>query len=201
MSEYSFSPESQVNQKQTELKHQFLLHELQLGEQLGNSIHQARRADFSLMLSMLAEDVREHSQFSLPQSSNNYGSNVTNESLRKYFSLPDEKPLALKNLEQIKDFNQGQSIVDDDIVTIRLLNALKPNALAFRDNVKHVPTQVMSNTSIACQLKHEENNADKPRDTERNDSLTKPLAEPLSMQVNEWLKNIEASIIKAPLVA
>ena len=44
-----------------------LLHELQLGEQLNDSVVQARRADFSLMLAMLAEDVREQSQFVLPK--------------------------------------------------------------------------------------------------------------------------------------
>ena len=44
-----------------------LLHELQLGEQLNESVEQTRRADFSLMLAMLAEDVREQSQFLLPK--------------------------------------------------------------------------------------------------------------------------------------
>ncbi|TPH16416.1 VC2046/SO_2500 family protein [Litorilituus lipolyticus] len=200
MSEFNTSSNSQVEQKQAALKKQFLLHELQLGGQLGDSIHQARRADFSLMLSMLADDVREHSQFSLPQSDKNYNSTVSNESLRKLFSLPNERPLALRNMEEVAGFNQGQSAADE-FVTIRLLNALKPNALAFRDDVKHVPTQVMSNTSIACQLRHEEQSAEAAQSSEQHKALYKPLSKPLSMQVNEWLKNIESSITKAPLVA
>lgn len=200
MSEFNASSSSQVNQKQAALKEQFLLHELQLGGQLGDSIHQARRADFSLMLSMLADDVREHSQFSLPQSDKNYNSKISNESLRKHFSLPNEKPLALRTMEELAGFNQGQSAVDE-FATIRLLNALKPNALAFRDDVKHVPTQVMSNTSIACQLRHEEQSMEAAQRSEQNKLPSKPLSTPLSMQVNEWLKNIESSITKAPLVA
>jgi len=69
------------------LKSEILLHELQLGEQLNESVHQARRADFSLMLAMLCDDVREQSQFILPKSEINSADQAVdnNEVLRQHF--------------------------------------------------------------------------------------------------------------------
>ena len=78
-----------------------LVHELQLGEQLNESVHSERRSDFSLMLAMLTEDVKAHSQFTLPLSQIPEKS-TSSEQLRKHFQLPDEAPLALKNVEEIK---------------------------------------------------------------------------------------------------
>jgi hypothetical protein len=70
-----------------------LLHELQLGEQLNECVHQSRRSDFSLMLAMLCDDVREQSQFILPKSAPIDGTStdikeVNNKTLRKHFDLP-----------------------------------------------------------------------------------------------------------------
>ena len=69
-----------------------LLHELQLGEQLNESVVQARRADFSLMLAMLTADVREQSQFLLPQAEETTVADVTNIALRKATVVPHRNP-------------------------------------------------------------------------------------------------------------
>ena len=89
-----------------------LLHELQLGEQLNECVHQSRRSDFSLMLAMLCDDVREQSQFILPKmppidGTSTEKSPVTDQVLRKHFDLPEAAPLGLKNIEQINQYNQG----------------------------------------------------------------------------------------------
>ena len=89
-----------------------LLHELQLGEQLNESVVQTRRADFSLMLAMLADDVREQSQFLLPQTPETTPADVTNIALRKQFNLPEKPALALTTLDDVKQFNQVHNIVD-----------------------------------------------------------------------------------------
>jgi len=170
-----------------------LLHELQLGEQLNECIHQSRRSDFSLMLAMLCDDVREQSQFILPQTSPIDGTStekdqITNQVLRKHFDLPEEAPLSLKNIEQINQYNQAQIIVDNDLASLHLLNALTPNPLSFRDDDKYIPSDVLANTTLICQEKHS-----LKQDV---DVINKPL----KVHVEGWLKSIQTSLIKSSLV-
>ena len=170
-----------------------LLHELQLGEQLNECVHQSRRSDFSLMLAMLCDDVREQSQFILPKAEPIDGTStdkeqVNNQMLRKHFDLPAEAPLALKNIQQINQYNQAQLIADNDLPSLHLINAISPKPLAFRDDNKHVSNNILSNTSLVCQekyaLKQEENVLNKP----------------LDMHAEGWLKAIQASLIESNLV-
>ena len=170
-----------------------LLHELQLGEQLNECVHQSRRSDFSLMLAMLCDDVREQSQFILPKAEPIDGTStdkeqVNNQILRKHFDLPAEAPLALKNIQQINQYNQAQLIADNDLPSLHLINAISPKPLAFRDDNKHVSNNILSNTSLVCQekyaLKQEENVLNKP----------------LDMHAEGWLKAIQASLIESNLV-
>lgn len=165
-----------------------LLHELQLGEQLNKSVHQARRADFSLMLAMLCDDVREQSQFALPQKEIK-DSNINADLLRQQFQLPKKAPLALEALEQIKEYNQAQNISEPNLVNIHLNNSLNPKPLAFRDNVKHVVSTVMDNTTLVCQAKHAK--------SKENTVLNKRQA----MNVEAWLQNIQLSLVKSRLVS
>ena len=182
-----------------------LVHELQLGEKLNECIHETRRADFSLMLAMLCDDVREHSEFNLPHAQQLEDKTLSNQALRNHFSLPEEAPLSLRNLDEISSFNQAKTIQAKDLASIRLGNALAPKPLAFRDNEKHITTEVIANTSIHCQLKiqqlmagaqqeasnHEEvNNLDKERLNQR-----------LPLNVQGWLTGIEQSLVKSTLVA
>jgi hypothetical protein len=172
-------------------KSEILLHELQLGEQLNESIHQARRADFSLLLAMLCDDVREHSQFILPQAdtSPTEQSKQNNQTLRKHFDLPEQAPLALKNIEQISQYNQSQLIADNDLVSIQLSNALSPKPLAFRDDNQHITSHVLGNTSLTCQEKHTQ-------------SQSSPvLNKRINMNVEGWLKTVQTSLVKSSLVS
>jgi len=166
-----------------------LLHELQLGEQLNESVHQARRADFSLMLAMLCDDVREHSQFILPQAdiSAVEQSIQTNQVLRKHFDLPEQAPLALKDVEQINQYNQSQLIADNDLVSMQLSNALSPKPLTFRDNKQHIATNILSNTSLTCQEKHTHQQA------------PSVLNKRINMNVDAWLKTVQTSLVKSSI--
>ena len=168
------------------LSNDILVHELQLGEQLNESVHHARRADFSLMLAMLTDDVRAHSQFKLPQSQ--AAEKITStEQLRQFFQLPSEAPLALESVEQISEFNQANLIEQQQLAHLRLANCLKPRPLAFRDNAEFITQQVMTNTSLYCQQKHHE----KP--------LTQT-AKRAEFDVNAWLSAVQTTIVKAPLM-
>jgi len=167
-----------------------LLHELQLGEQLNESVHQARRADFSLMLAMLCDDVREHSQFILPQAdaSTVEQSAQTTQALRKHFDLPEKAPLALKNIEQISQYNQSQLLADNDLASIQLGNALSPKPLTFRDDKQHIASHVLGNTSLTCQEKH------------LSQQTSPVLNKPINMNVEAWLKAVQTSLVKSSLV-
>jgi len=167
-----------------------LLHELQLGEQLNESVHQARRADFSLMLAMLCDDVREQSQFTLPQTdvSSNEQSKQTTQTLRKHFDIPEQAPLALKNIEQISQFNQSQLITDNDLVSFKLSNVLSPKPLTFRDDYQHIPSNVLGNTSLTCQEKHSCHQS------------SNVLNKRVNMDVGGWLKAVQTTLVKSSLV-
>lgn len=176
------------------LANKALLHELQLGEQLNESLSQTRRADFSLMLAMLAQDVREQSQFALPPSPVSKSKSLDNDKLRSFFDLPEEAPLALKNNEQISLFNQAEMVKEKGLENLHLSNAMIPKPLAFRNNAKHIQTNVISNTSFHCQLKH--------RQVNQGENITgQVLNKPLSFNAKQWLKGIEQTLVKAPLLA
>ena len=193
-----------------------LLHELQLGEQLNECISQTRRADFSLMLAMLAPDVREQSQFLLPKSVNTaLEKNELNQNakLRLYFQLPPEAPLALKSNDEIALFNQAELIEKNNIATLHLTNSMNPKPLAFRDNPKHIESNVITNTSLYCQLQHakrlelldskvkESSNSTNQNEPSSIDPSFEALNKALNFNAKGWLKGIEDSLVKAPLIA
>lgn len=170
-----------------------LLHELQLGEQLNESVSQTRRADFTLMLAMLAEDVREQSQFLLPQAEKSEPVDMSNTGMRQQFNLPRQAPMALKTLDDIKQFNQAQNIVDNDLANIHLANAMTPKPLAFRNDKKHIESQILQNTSLFTQLKYQQAQV-VSHDTK------KTLSQPMKFNANAWLDNVQESLVKAPLL-
>jgi hypothetical protein len=168
------------------LSNDILVHELQLGEQLNESVHCERRSDFSLLLAMLTDDVRAHSQFKLPLSQIPE-KNTSSERLRKYFQLPDEAPLALKDVADIDSYNQAILIENQQLEDLRLANILTPKPLAFRDDVKHINQQVMTNTSLYCQQKNQDISL----------TQTPPRA---NFNAMAWLSAVQTTIVKAPLM-
>ena len=110
-----------------------LVNELQLGEQLNTCIHAKRRSDFSLMLAMLTDDVRAHSQFSLPLTEVEVV-DTTDTSLRKTFHLPEPAPLALKSTDQLKENRQ----------TLSLLS----NTNSFKSTISQIYTDNQAPTAI-----------------------------------------------------
>lgn len=166
------------------VENNLLVHELQLGEQLGECIHHERRSDFSLMLAMLTEDVRDHSQFSLPEVEDDVR-DISTATLRKEFNLPDEAPLAIKNVDDIHEFNQAGLLQDNNIASLHLQNALNPRPLSFRDDKSHISHEVLSNTTTHCQKKHQ--------------TGTKQLSR-LAFNAKGWLDAVQTSIVKSAQV-
>ncbi len=172
-----------------ELNDSLLVHELQLGEQLNECVHTKRRSDFSLMLAMLTDDVRAHSQFLVPQAQIE-DKQPTDSALRKHFSLPEPAALAIKNIDELEQFNQAQLVHQQRIAELKLTDALAPKALAFRDDAKHIPHDVLSNTSLYCQQNHKNNAA--------NNSNNK--ASRLNFDAINWLKSVQTTIVKSALI-
>jgi len=165
-----------------------LIHELQLGTQLSQSVQHGRRADFSLMLAMLSDDIREHSQFLLPHSEveNNEESE---QKLRKYFQLPKPAPLAIQNTQDIKKFNQAHFILEQRVADLHLQNTLLPLPLALRDDVKYIEPEILANTSMHTQRRYK-------KETQGNSLLNKVA----SFNAKAWLASIEKTLVKAPMV-
>ncbi|NQY63661.1 MAG: hypothetical protein HRT38_07970 [Alteromonadaceae bacterium] len=177
------------------VENNLLIHELQLGEQLGECVHSKRRSDFSLMLAMLTDNVKEHSQFFVPETVQN-PTETTDDLLRKEFNLPESAPLALKENEQLNHFDQSNLVQENRLTELHLLNALRPKALAFRDNIKHIAYDVLTNTSPYCQKKH----LQEQQALSQSASPVITLNERLSFDAKGWLNNVQDSIVKSLLV-
>jgi len=185
-----------------------LIHELQLGEQLNACVHSKRRSDFSLLLSMLTDNVKEHSQFFVPDAIEQTRV-VTEDSLRKEFHLPKKVELGLKSSSDLTAFNQAELIKENRLTELHLMNVLQPKPLAYRDDVAHINYEVLSNTSLYCQKKiQRQNNAsqikfdqDEQRQNqsqEKNEQdLDKLLNQKLLFDANAWLDTVQTSIVKS----
>lgn len=172
------------------VKENILINETQLGEQLNESLHSARRSDFSLMLAMLTDDVMAHGQFHQPETKKEQP--LSSESLlRKSLHLPKEVPLALAPTDNLSIYNQAAQVEANQTSDIHLQNALHPVPLAFRDDVNHIPTDVLTNTSIYCQLKQ----------SKKNKTEDKSFNQRLSFNAKAWLDGIQTSLVKSPMLS
>ena len=169
---------------------QILVHELQLGEQLNESVHSARRADFSLLLAMLTDDVQSHSQFFLPKTTTDVKT-TNDEILRKEFDLPEKAPLSLDENHTTLLFNQSELIQKNNLAQLHLSNVLSPKPLAFRDDKNHITQQVLSNTSLYCQKKFNQQKLNHNVDSDSSRLL---------FDAKGWLKAVHNTIVKAPLL-
>ncbi|WP_281072192.1 VC2046/SO_2500 family protein [Succinivibrio dextrinosolvens] len=105
------------------IRNQYLVDEMQLGERLNQDVHSNNHADFSLMLAMLSHDLTDHPL---------YNPKVTEEkdvNLRKKFHLlPEQKKYA-----QTDDFDRAQflseSFSSDGITQVFLAQCIRKEPL------------------------------------------------------------------------
>jgi hypothetical protein len=172
-----------------------LLHELQLENSLGLCIQQARRSDFSLMLAMLCDDVREQSQFYLPTNEQQADKQFDDLTLRNMLELPEAAPLALNELSTIPSFNQANLVEAEQFASLRLINTLSPKPIAFRDNNKFICEDVLSNTSLVCQQKYHQTLEDSSEGNQQSEislGVTPVLNKRSSIDAVKWLKCIQS---------
>lgn len=168
----------------TDTTSQPLIEEAQLGTRLNQHVHHNQRSDFALLLAMLTEDVRAFSQFNLPQTPS--AEKKQNDiQLRRNFFLPEKQALALKNLEDIDKYAQASLANQGLLMTLKLQDCLQVKPIAFRDDKSHVPSVVMENTSLHCQIKHNKNSTKKLPDKRKFDAVG-------------FLENVQNSIVRSP---
>jgi len=160
-----------------------LTHELQLGEKLNHSVQQHRRADFSLMLAMLTDDVREYSQFRLPQTQSDTPK-YDDHYYRKLFALPEPTNLAVNHRSQLAQFNQAELAQQQRFDDIRLRQALHAKPLAIRDDPHYIDDEIISNCSVHCQQRIKLATPETPI---LEDS------EPLVFDAAQWLMGVKQS--------
>jgi hypothetical protein len=102
--------------------------------------------------------------------------------------LSEEAPLALKNMEQISQYNQGQLLADNNLISIHFDNALSPKPLTFRDDKQHIDSNILGNTSLTCQEKHSHHQP------------SPVLNKRINMNVEGWLKSVQTILVKSSLV-
>ncbi|REL29407.1 VC2046/SO_2500 family protein [Thalassotalea euphylliae] len=179
-----------------------LQHEHQLGESLNKCVHHERRADFSLMLAMLNDDVRQQSQFLMPKTEQSVAE-ITDARLRAELELPKPASLGITNSNQIAQYDQAALAEQDLMASIKLSDALNPKPISFRDNKHHLPTHVVGNTSIHCQTRSLSGSEDLAGINESTVSEPQE-SSPKRMQLDAkgWLKSIQHSLIKTeqPLI-
>lgn len=171
---------------QVDVEKSILINELQLGEKLGECVHTDRRADFSLLLAMLTEDVREHSQFNLPVIERNTDS-LDEQQLRKEFNLPNKAPLVIEKPNDLSCFNQATKIIAKKLTAIHLEDALQPKACSFYNDAKRISSEILSNAPLFSQKKYQSDN--------------KQLNKRSTFNAKEWLQGIQTSVVKAPLMS
>ncbi|WP_286235542.1 VC2046/SO_2500 family protein [Thalassotalea sediminis] len=165
--------------------HNPLIEEAQLGQRLNESVRTPGHSDFSLMLAMLVEDVRMHSQFQLPHDDINEPE-INDDKLRNHFSLPPKAPMALTDLTQISQYGQADLVEQGLLSSVHLSNALNEKAIAFRNDKRHIPSNIIENTNLYCQLKHK--NAD---------ALPSKRKE---FDAKSWIQSLQNTIVNAPIV-
>ena len=165
-----------------------LINEIKLGDTLSKCVHQARRSDFSLLLAMLTDDAREFSEFLLPEASQPETTEAS-DALRRFYQLPEPQALGLEELADIEHYNESGLVHDDKMVSLQLKHALAPKALAFRDNKKHVPQNVLSNMNVHSQRRYQQ--------TAQDNNQTLPAK--LHVDAKKWLSNIEQSLLVSKL--
>lgn len=103
-----------------------IINELQFGTGISHAVHEGRRADFALILSMFSDDVRDNTpveKIEQPQSSEQI--------LRQRFELPE--PQSLRSDQSSYEVSRAQANLfhTSGLPSAKLSHYLKPDALAY----------------------------------------------------------------------
>ncbi|MCO7188350.1 MULTISPECIES: VC2046/SO_2500 family protein [unclassified Pseudoalteromonas] len=131
-----------------------LCKEAQLGSALNHSVHEARRGDFALLLSLLSQDALDFSQFDLPHTSPEQP-DKSEAALKLALQLGPQKPLAPEHFNMLIGQDNGFLVQEGDLASLRLKECLQPEPYAVRNDKKHIPLHIVDNLEPAVRQRLE----------------------------------------------
>jgi len=127
-----------------------VINEWQLGQQLNTAVHNGTREKFNLLLSMLSDDARDFSQFTLP-AANQITPEQTKSSLRDEFSLSVAQPLVNKGISVEQATTMNQHLAANKLSSIRLQYLLNNEAILSRNDNEVIDSDIKDNLSFLSQ--------------------------------------------------
>ncbi|MBY5991905.1 VC2046/SO_2500 family protein [Ferrimonas balearica] len=109
-----------------------LVNEWQLGNALNQAVHQDRRGDFGLLLSMMVQDVRYHGSFELLKDEDQQPL-----PLRRRFDLPEAAPLSGEYRDSGRAAACAAAFHQGGLLQSRLQHCLQPEPLDNRGAHPH----------------------------------------------------------------
>lgn len=128
-----------------------ITHEAQLDGQLANSIHNAQRSDFALLLAMLSDDATEFSQFRLVKSSESHFPD-TQFNIAKQSCGPC-KPLAASPFNGLIGQHNARLLLTGGLQALSLNECLNPEPLCTKNDAHYISPLITNNCPPATQKK------------------------------------------------
>lgn len=137
-----------MNSEQVDNK--LLINEWQLGSQLNVAVANGTRDKFNLLLSLLSDDARDFSQFSLPKATQHSLSTLE---LRESLSLSAPQPLVNSGISLQQAEVLSVSLHKKDLSGIRLQSLLNNEAVLSRSNNTNFDPDIVDNLSFLSQAR------------------------------------------------
>ncbi|RTZ14116.1 hypothetical protein EJ063_17925 [Vibrio aquaticus] len=120
-----------------------IINELQFGTGINHAVHEGRRADFSLILSMFSDDVRDNTPVEKVDEID-----TTEQALRQRFELQLPQQLRSDQSSYEMSAQQASLFHTSGLPSAKLSHYLKPDALTYLPEDTHdLPEEVYHNLS------------------------------------------------------
>lgn len=120
-----------------------IINELQFGNGINHAVHEGRRADFSLILSMFSDDVRDNTPVELVDEQE-----TTEQLLRKRFELQPPQQLRSDQQSYPVSAKQAELFHNSGLPGAKLHHYLAPEVLAYMpEETFDLPEEVYHNLS------------------------------------------------------
>ncbi len=127
-----------------------LINELDTGTSLNLATVSNRRSDFSLLLALMSQDIRDMAQFEINRSPND----SENIKLRKKFELPAEEVLIADLSTQAVLIDHSATFQSQGALEFRLRQNLQPEAMICRGKYPADLNEALDNCDIHISRKH-----------------------------------------------
>jgi hypothetical protein len=131
-----------------QIESHLLINEWQLGQQLNQAVQSGKRDKFNLLISMLSDDARDFSQFSLLKSEEE---RLSERSLMESLQLREKQPLVNKGITQDQAQRFNDDIANNRWASVKLGSLLYNEAILSRTHSPSFADEVIENISLLAQ--------------------------------------------------